>query len=236
MDMVIKLTNLKRKGSQVVLITIALLLVTFVLPTSAQSVKVDCCGIKVTIPVFVETPIPAEQSILVDKGIIPSIKKSDAQLEIRLSRLSLVNPFNTTVTVFKCKDNFISRITYTTSGDVTAQPNSKDMGTYKGGTTHVMLSVLDNSADKSVASYDEFFQRLVNNHMFDLEGGDKVSELWLWDYPHMKKDMSSAVTIEMKVGNKFRYYKFIGTYPEPVPTTLDEMNFYRAFYKLLSTL
>jgi len=228
---------MRKKGSSFVLITIALLSFVFVLPASAQ-VKVDCCGIKVTIPVFVETPLPAVKSILEDKNIIPSIRKSDAQLEIRLSQLSLTNPLNTTVTVFKCSGNAISRIKYTTTakiGDGSGQANLKDIGTSTNN-THVMLAVQDNSNDKSIPSYDEFFQRLVNNHMFDLQSGDEVNELWLWDYPHMKKDMSSEVVIEMKVGSKFRYYKFTGTYPEPLPTTSDEMNFYKAFYKLLTTL
>jgi len=236
MDMV-NIKGMIRKGSQIVALTIASLLFMFVLPASAQ-VKVDCCGIKVTIPVFVETPVPSGKSILEEKNIIPSIKKSAAQLEIRVSQLSLISPINTKVTVFKCQGNAISRIKYTTTekiGDGSGQANLKDIGSYAGD-SHVMLSVQDNSADKSIPSYDEFFQRLVNNHMFDLQSGDEVNELWLYDYPHMKRDMSSAVTIEMKVGNKFRYYKFTGTYPEPLPTTSDEMNFYKAFYKLLAQL
>jgi len=228
---------MRKKGSAFVCIAIALLLLMFVLPASAQ-VKVDCCGIKVTIPVFVETPALSGKSILEDKNVIPPIRKSDAPLEIRLSQLSLINPVNTTVTVFKCQGNVISRTKYITTakiGDGSAQTNLKDIGISTKG-IHVMLAVQDNSSDNSIASYDEFFQRLVNNHMFDLQSGDEVNELWLWDYPHMKKDMSTAAVIEMKVGNKFRYYKFTGTYPEPLPTTSDEMNFYRAFYKLLVQL
>jgi len=105
---------------------------TFITTLVNAQVKTDCCAIKQTIPVFKEdTLFDLEQfySPLITKKIIPSIRHSDAPLEIRLSILD--NDMGSETWVLTCANNKVYLTKYNLAVNVINTPIPSAANTLK---------------------------------------------------------------------------------------------------------
>jgi len=175
-------------------------------------VRLDCCGIKVTVPRFVEArPDFPYKDILVEKNILTPFFDLKAPLALRVGYYGI---FNTTVFDIQCIDNQmivtkydmvdVPKKDFTNSGYVDIGPDENTTNFLKK-TTYSHL--------KSMREWNDFFRELVANHLFELRSDPVFGQMVEARYPKVEfVGDAGGMVIEVKIANNFRRIYYLREY------------------------
>jgi hypothetical protein len=132
--------------------------------------KVKCCGMDETIPVFVDNVTEYNDSILMEKLFIPSIHESKSAFEIRFFSS---HPNIKTAVIIKCINDSIKVTRYMTFLMNSNKPikgslyiNMGELNDHPG--YYAFIKTTRNLKFEGGISGNDFLNKLIKNHLFDI--------------------------------------------------------------------
>ena len=165
-------------------------------------IKINCCEIRQTIPVFKSDSAKlflSHQHLLKTNVLLP-LKKSDSHLEIRI--LSYYGHYSTTI-VIKCGHNkvFVDRY-YSSSAPFDTK--YKYVGDVYPGDS-LFVKHISGIKLQSPETWDLFFKKLIENHFFDLPNDNAITNIVDKENPKASSIIhDGAIYYEVKVGSHYR--------------------------------
>ncbi|MDR6786449.1 hypothetical protein ABIE26_005364 [Pedobacter africanus] len=202
-------------------------------------VKLKSCGLDLTIPSFKQDSAFSDaKQILVRKKFLIPIHSSKSDIEIRLYYYPYFEPGKTVI--INCDGNKFKILHY----NIGYQPitdteprykKSKNLGPLPENPGMNVLVFYENKLKLKDYTWKEFFQRLIDNHFFDLIPETEIKKKVKLAHPDIIERGEAALYVQIKVGNLFRNVKFSGGY-DAIALDIPEYQNLSNIYKILNQI
>jgi len=178
------------------------------LTVAYAQVKMSSCGLNLTIPSFrQDSAFSDSNQILVRKKFLSPIGLSKSNIEIRLYAYPYFMPGRTIVIQCDGKKNKISHygLGYQPITDKeTKYKNAENLGALPENPDMNVLVFNENQLELKDYSWKEFFQKLIDNHFFDLIPENEIQKKVKLAHPGIVARGEAALYVQIKVGAYFR--------------------------------
>ncbi|QKJ29293.1 hypothetical protein HQ865_05830 [Mucilaginibacter mali] len=203
-------------------------------------VKVDCCGVKMVIPKFNATSVESSKSGgFIRQHVLPSIDRSSAQLEIRVSHVRYQRPADADMLTIRCEGGKFIVTRYLMMPTIQKSlPDSQfhNLGPYRDDPSLNIFLFRENiNVDPEKFDWNNFFKQLITNHFFDLCSGPTIQALVAKKYSGISLQRTGVINVDLKVKDHCRSFQFDGYYDTMQPD-VKEYNYYRKVLQLIGQL
>lgn len=209
----------------------------FLFPASIFcQVHVQCGPVNRLIPRFINDSVPSFEKLqpLVQQKIIPPLRQSGAQLEIRVFYYGFRG---TKTIIIQCKGNDILVERYETVHSMNERyPDTafKSTGKISPG-LYLFVKHTTGLKLKYAGTWNDFFEDLINNHFFDLPDEKSINkEVLLADAHGIDDPVESAVYYEARVGKYYRNMMYTNHYSSKagiIPAVQNQLKLEKLFYQ-----